>query len=87
MRLPDLAKAADYVGMAGITLFYPLQNIALFRSQDPTGLSLPAFVSLLIGCAGFTVLGLRTKMWGLLVANAVGLSFTAAIIAGILAWR
>lgn len=86
MRL-NLTRVADLIGMAGIVLFYPLQNLALFMSRDPTGLSLPAFVSLLFGCAGFTVLGLRTKAYGLLAANFVGFVFVVAIIIGILMWR
>lgn len=85
MRL-NVNHIADLVGMIGIILFYPFQNIQLFLNRDATGLSLPAFVSLLFGCAGFLVLGLRTRAYGLLVANAVACTFTVAIIIGILLW-
>jgi len=80
-------KALEWVGMAGITLFYPLQDWKLFTTRDPTGLSLPAFISVGVGCVAFTYVSWRNRLWGMLAANAVGAVFTVAIIAGILLWR
>lgn len=85
MRI-SATKALEIVGMVGITLFYPLQDWKLFTTRDPAGLSLPAFVSVGIGCAAFAYVSWRNRLWGMLVANAVGAGFTVAIIAGILLW-
>lgn len=81
-----LTKLAEWIGTAGIVLFYPIQNVKLFVTQDPTGLSLPAFVALTVGCAAFAVFGWRIRAWGLLVTNTIGCCFSAAIVAGILVW-
>ena len=82
----NLTKIADLVGMAGIVLFYPLQNAQLFMTRDATGLSLPAFVSLLFGTVGFTVLGAKLRKPGLMIANGIAVVFTAALIVGIVLW-
>ena len=70
-----LTKIANWAGMLGIALFYPIQDWQMFRTGDTAGLSLPAFLFLLVGTVGFSVLGWRLRNYQLMGANLVGTVF------------
>lgn len=75
----DMAiTAVGWIGMLGIIAFYPVQNYTLFEKKDPTGLSLLAFSSLVIGLALFTLLGFLVGDMTLIWGN--GLSFLGTVL-------
>jgi len=72
-----LETAAGWIGLAGVLAFYPIQNASLFRSKDPTGLSLVAFASLAVGLAGYTMLGVLVGDITIILGN--GLTFIGTL--------
>lgn len=72
-----LEAAAGWIGLTGVLAFYPLQNAALFRSKDPAGLSLVAFISLAAGLACYTALGLLLRDITIILGN--GLTFIGTL--------
>jgi len=79
-------KWADRGGMLGLLGFYTFHVINLLRTHAVAGLNLPAFLSLFVGCVGFTALGILTRKAGLTVANGIACVVTALTIYGIVAW-
>ena len=77
---------ADRGGMLGLLGFYTFHVINLLRTHAIAGLFLPAFISLFVGCVGFTALGILTRKTGLTVANGIACGVTALTIYGIVAW-
>jgi uncharacterized protein with PQ loop repeat len=79
-------KWADRGGMLGLLGFYTFHVVNLLRTHAVAGLCLPAFLSLFVGCVGFTALGILTRKVGLTVANGIACVVTALTIYGIVAW-
>lgn len=72
---------ASWVGMIGILAFYPLQNAKAILSGNTIGLSLPAFVCLLVGTVAFATLGKLMKNWQMGVTNGIASLFTVTLLA------
>jgi hypothetical protein len=87
-RTPHYGEAlVNILGMGGLLVFYQFQAIDLFLHRNATGLSLPAFVALLIGCCGLVGASLRIRSKVLVAVNLVAAVYTAATIVGIILWR
>jgi hypothetical protein len=79
-------KWADRLGMVGLLGFYALLLTNLLRTHNVGGLFLPAYLSLFVGCLGFTALGVMSHKVGLTVANGIACVVTLITLYGIVAW-
>lgn len=76
-----------WIGLAGTIAFYPIQNAKIFIKRDPTGLSLSAFVSLLVGVVGLTVFGILIGDKSVLFGNLFSAVGAVGILWGIIRWK
>ena len=87
-RLPPLAGAlVNLAGVGGLLGFYTAQAITVFAKRDVTGLSLPAFIALFIGCVGLIGTSIKAHSHVLEAVNLVAAACTAATIAAIVLWQ
>jgi len=87
-RLPPLTGALiNLAGVGGLLVFYTTQSISIFAKREVTGLSLPAFIALFIGCMGLIGTSLKAHSRVLEVVNLVGAVCTGTTIAAIIAWQ
>jgi hypothetical protein len=87
MRRRRLGEGSlNVLGMGGLLTFYVTQTAFLFSGRDATGLFLPAFIALLIGCLGLVTTSIRAGSGFLAAVNVVATGFTAATIVGIILW-
>ena len=87
-RTPHYGEAlVNILGMGGLLVFYQFQAIDLFIHRNATGLSLPAFAALFIGCCGLVGASLHAHSKVLVTVNLVAAIYTVATIMGIILWR
>jgi len=87
-RLPPLTGAlANLAGVGGLLVFYTTQSISVFAKREVTGLSLPAFIALFIGCVGLIGTSVKAHSRVLEAVNLVGALCTGATIAAIIIWQ
>lgn len=84
----DIAPTVSgWIGLAGIVGFYPIQNARLFKSRDPTGLSLTACIFLFIGLCSLAVFGVMINDITVSLGNGLTALGTIPILYGILRWN
>jgi uncharacterized protein with PQ loop repeat len=86
-RLPLTGALINLAGIGGLLGFYTVQAISVFVKRDVTGLSLPAFLLLFIGCVGLVGVSIRARSVILQVVNLVAAICTGATIGAIIAWH
>jgi len=87
-RLPPLTGALiNLAGVGGLLVFYMTQSISVFAKRDVTGLSLPAFIALFIGCVGLIGTSIKAHSRILEVVNLVAAVCTGATIVAIVVWQ
>lgn len=62
---------AGWVGVLGVIFFYPIQNFSLLVTKDPSGLSLPAYISVAFGLALYVALGFMVGNTAIIIGNGV----------------
>ncbi len=84
----DIAPiVSGWIGFGGIFAFYPIQNAKLFKTRDPTGLSLTAFSSLFVGLSALTIFGVLVDNVAIILGNGLTAIGTLPILYGIVAWK
>src|SRR3989338_2834658 len=81
------STAAGWLGLSGVVAFYPIQNANLFRTKDPTGLSLLAFACLTVGLAFYALLGFLVKDITIIIGNGVTFLGSLVVIYMIIRYR
>lgn len=86
-RLPPLAGAlVNLAGVGGLLVFYTAQSVSVFAKREVTGLSLPAFIALFVGCVGLIGTSLKAHSRVLEAVNLVGAVCAGATIFAIVLW-
>jgi uncharacterized protein with PQ loop repeat len=87
-RLPQILGAtANIAGIGGLLVFYGTQVVTVFTQRNVSGLSLPAFIALLIGCVGLIGTSIKAHSRALEAVNLVGAGCTGATIVAIIMWQ
>jgi len=87
-RLPQILGAtANIAGIGGLLVFYGVQAVTVFVHHNVSGLSLPAFIALFIGCLGLAGTGLSAHSCILTAVNLVAAVCALTTSVAILVWQ
>lgn len=78
--MPSTAELVGYVAAVLTTLAFLPQLVKIVRSRSAKDVSLPTFVLMVTGVFMWLLYGILTLAWPVIVANAVTLGLSGAIL-------